>query len=411
MPTAFPFHTNLDFDIREAYEYKTTIIPSRDRHEQRASLRTNPRRTIEYVITAHNTPTDTGKIRRLLHSTIFGAGKGPYDLPIWSDAVVLSGITSGTTTLTFDTTAKDLVEDGKGILWKSETEYEYVDVSDVELAPPSQPRDITISAAANTYSGNVIFAPVRTAYLSADFDIQSITSNREHVTLPFELKTFGDEALTPNPITNRSNSKYQQASFAPLYLGVELFDLFSLRQAWKEEEGYQATRYEDRHDYGNGAWSAEDLVTGFAQNLGLNVTVTDKTVFQNLLGWFTYHQGRRIPLWVPTWQDDLKVTGISGNDITIEQMGYTDNYNLHEARRDVCFIEPDGTMTPRRITACVDGGATETLTLDGAPVADAMCSFLVHSRLDHDRLELQYRDWSRGGAVQTTLKFQQLMYS
>ncbi len=390
---AFPFSHNLEFDIQESLEYKTPSLLSRDVHEQRMGRRRQPRRELEYTVSTH------GSVRRLLNSLLFGQGRGPYYLPIWADASVVAGILALAPTIPVDTTARDYETGQKAILWQSETAYELVDVTLDAFGDPS----IGVSAVANTYVGNVIVAPCRVAYLTPETDIKSIAKGKEHQTLRFRLKWNDEEPV----VYNRSDSKYQ-AGFTT-YRGVELFDMFKLRFDWVDEESYKSQRYEDEIDHG-GAYTWIPRVMGSAQTLGLSVTITDRAKFQELLGWWQYHEGRRVPLWVPTYQDDFKVLSIAGNNVTIEHMDYTANYAINAARRDVCFIASNGALTARRITNAVDNGADETLTLDGAPVANAMMSFLPFCRSDSDRIEINYRRWESGGAVETQLRFQELLH-
>src|SRR5260370_15454376 len=87
---AFSFEHNIDYDIRETLSFQTPIITSRDVTEQRMGNRTYPRRTLEYVISPYG---NSGKLRRLLQSTLFGGGLGFYKLPIFADESIITSIT------------------------------------------------------------------------------------------------------------------------------------------------------------------------------------------------------------------------------------------------------------------------------------------------------------------------------
>lgn len=109
--------------------------------------------------------------------------------------------------------------------------------------------------------------------------------------------------------------------------------------------------------------------------------------------------GRAVPFWLITWEDDLDLTvDIAPNDltITVEQCSYTALLFQYPSRRHIAFLDKlTGTRYFRKITAAVDGGSTETLTLDSSlgvslPMASTAVSFLRLSRLDSDTPRIEW---------------------
>ncbi|MBA3768526.1 MAG: hypothetical protein H0W99_16420, partial [Acidobacteria bacterium] len=100
---------------------------------------------------------------------------------------------------------------------------------------------------------------------------------------------------------------------------------------------------------------------------------------------------------------------------TIEAVNYTRDYNLHRARRDVMGLKTDGTKIYRRITAAVEAGASETLTvsstLAGALSGYDRFSFLRYCTLSSDSVELRWRRANLTGGMICTceLSFLELL--
>jgi hypothetical protein len=398
----FPFHPNLDFDVREGLEFKTTAILSRDAHEQRQSVYKNARRTLEYVISTHG----TGKVRRLLHSTLFGRGFGPYKIPVIADATAITGgLSAGATSISLVTAGRDY-DVGKPVwVWQDEENCEYVTCSAVNA------NSITVSALANTYSGAVVVAPAREAHLlGPKVGIKSQTQNREDVTLEF---TVSQQDISTNRFTTWTP--------AETFLGREVFSLYKARYEWLEPEEWGLERYEDKFDYGTGAYSVKQRATATGQRMAMTLTFGTRARFAEFLGWFKYHAGRRVPFYLPTYHNDLVVAETFQNtldpDCKIVETGYAANYNANSARRDLCFVNASGQRMFGRVQSAVSNGdGTETLVfsaIEGVGRADQWpkVSFMPLVTLEADRVEISYGRFDKGGAATVRLAFRELIHT
>jgi hypothetical protein len=398
----FPFHPNLDFDVREGLEFKTTAILSRDAHEQRQGIYKNPRRTLEYVISTHG----PGKVRRLLHSTLFGRGHGPYKIPVIADATAITGgLSAGATSISLATEGRDY-DVGKPVwVWQDEDSYEYVTCSAVNA------NSIGVSALANTYSGAVVVAPAREAHLlGPKVGIKSQTQEREDVTLEFTVSQ-----------SDLSTNRFEEWTPADTFNDVEVFTLYKARYEWLEPEEWGLERYEDKFDYGTGAYSVKGRATATGQRIGMTLTFGTRAKFAEFLGWWMYRAGRRVPLYLPTYHSDLVVAETFQNTLDgnfkIEEMGYAANYNANSARRDLCFFNAAGQRMYARVSAAVSNGdGTETLTISAAEgqsrnQAWAKVSFMPLVTLEADRIEIAYGRFDKGGAATVRLAFRELLYT
>lgn len=113
--------------------------------------------------------------------------------------------------------------------------------------------------------------------------------------------------------------------------------------------------------------------------------------------WFAVRQGQRVPVWLPTGRQDLRLAQAAGAidaSILIQPCGYTRYAYPQAARQHLAIRFPDGAQTYRRVLEAVDNGTLESLTLSSALgqdlPADAWVSYLVYCRLASDSLELAY---------------------
>jgi hypothetical protein len=143
-------------------------------------------------------------------------------------------------------------------------------------------------------------------------------------------------------------------------------------------------------------------------------TQADKATF---FGWLATRQGQATPLWIVSHEQDFQPVSKSGSTLTIQSIGYALHYNVHSARRDVCFVMNDSTLTCLRITAAEDlGDGTERLTFDGSvpTLADVnRVSWLKYCRLLGDEIEIEWhRAGTRGDTIlECTLGFRELLTS
>lgn len=146
-------------DPTEAIEHRqvwaTDIIGTRDRHEQRRSLRRLPRQYLGFgVITV-----DAAEMARLDALLQAGAPDG-FKVPMWCDRLPLtSSLTAGSTTMGFTTAGYSYVATEQVMFYLSSRSYELVTLSAVAGG------SITFSATVNTWPIGTLLVPIKTGYL------------------------------------------------------------------------------------------------------------------------------------------------------------------------------------------------------------------------------------------------------
>jgi hypothetical protein len=80
-------------------------------------------------------------------------------------------------------------------------------------------------------------------------------------------------------------------------------------------------------------------------------------------------RGNTVPVWVPSWKEDLRVVspiGSAATSISVEWAGYTIFGDEQPNRRDLRIELIGGTVFYRRITGSSEAGGNETLTINSA---------------------------------------------
>ena len=190
------------------------------------------------------------------------------------------------------------------------------------------------------------------------------------------------------------------------YLGLDLLDLLPHR----EDDPSPASQWGlDRFDPLTGKLVV-DAVTAAARVGRPGVWyVRDRTALQTMRDFVTARGGRRVPFWLPTWQNDLPLVqsaSSSAGTLVVRETGYARFTFGAEtfARRYLAILTAGGAVvTPKKIVAATDNeDGTETLTVDGTlgvdvTPASTMLSFLTYVRLADD--EVVFRHLSQNLAV------------
>lgn len=154
--------------VRETFMYKTDVITSYNKKEQRRSLITQPQRGIGY---------DAVLSKRLLMSirnTLYGWHNRPYLLPLWWQVLTLKKAGSrGESILNVSDLSgiSNIQEFSQLVLWKNPFETELVNVKSV-----SGNTITLLTPIENNYSVGVEVYPVTDAMLDSNLTIQNLTS-------------------------------------------------------------------------------------------------------------------------------------------------------------------------------------------------------------------------------------------
>ena len=377
--------------IIEELEYRTNVNQSEPDYQQRVSARPHGAyRTLEY----HLSPT-SGAARARLQGHLYSPAQF-YCVPVWSDSGVLTGTaTSGTNTLSVDTTKRDYeIGSYVGICSDLQNPATYQFFKITARTDSQLTLDANIST--TVASGSPVF-PARVASLSDDhFAVKSFAADHEDFTFRFEV--------IESELSTRRITAYTPGT---TYLSTEVFTLETAKVNFLDDRPYDiARRIQSK---GRDYQFAKD--TGSPQTFPVRFLLTTRAALSEFYGWLDARQGKLNPLFVSTKERDLIPSAGTGTTITVAKTGFS----LHHGRRHLEFLKTDSTMTRARVTAIEDlGDGTERWTVTSPAFATiAKVSFLKYCVLASDTVRINYFKGGANGSViaECSLSMRELLTS
>jgi hypothetical protein len=213
-----------------------------------------------------------------------------------------------------------------------------------------------------------------------------------------------DESATPNRIT----------AWTPtiIYKGYEVHDpAIWQSHDWSDPREYDVDRLTHEVDFESGIFEVESDTASAAEAFSYNVKLKGLEQIAKFLGWFYYHAGSLVYLWVASMQRDFTIVSAVGSNLTVSGHIYTEVYAGSEARRDLAFVYNNNTMILRRINSSTTSGANDVLTLNTTVPTQTnlrSVSFLKFCRIDADSLE---KALSTDDVMLATWRFRELLHS
>ena len=373
MTIAFPFRPQLP--ITEKIEYKNTIISTYKGVEQRINEQDIPNYTFIYNIKK------TGLLTQYLEAFTLSQRDNYLIVPFWVDLYQhINNISSGVSSLPFDTTKKRFNAGDYCFIWESDTKNEYLEIDTVT--------DSSISfttSTQNSYTGGQTY--IMPAYKGFMIENPEISYNQtecdmSQFTFICESNYEFSETYTPE-LTHRNFpvitdcEVFSGTTGKVVYTGSsEMLDIaggiLSLVKKW---------------DY-----AKPTRTFGFKK-------VTQDDIW-NLRLLFDYLKGSFKPVYIPSMKNDLIPVGEVSDSIShiiIKNCNYTNLLNSIDTRKYiVIFNSVDSSFTIKEIINFEDVDSdtercnlTETVGLTGnANTLKIM--FLIPYRATSDVFEIQY---------------------
>ncbi|MEO7067439.1 MAG: hypothetical protein ABI114_11060 [Rhodanobacter sp.] len=370
--------------VQETLAWSTDIMQaSATAVTQHRALRSLPRRALAFTVGAFMQ-------RRRAADMLLAGHSGLWQLPVWHDVQWLGApLASGVSATPCVTAGYDFVAGGKALLFTAVNTWEVVTIA----AIASDQLTLTAPTVA-AYGIGARLYPLRAAYVrdGAEEKLRSDTVSQR--TMTFDIAEPCDWPLLASPT---------------LYLGHVMLDV---RPDESTDPTSSYSRLLQTVDYGTGLPVVHDL-PGLAlrtqQSSWQLFGRAQHTWFRSLL--YTL-DGRRVPLWVPSFASDLQaVSPIAGSStsMTVEWAGYTQFGKNQPNRKDLRIELFDGTVLYRRITAALESDNTEILTLDSAlastsvdPANIRAMSFMALSTLASDSVDIDHATDQDGVATAIT---------
>lgn len=367
--------------VRETLEWLTDILSSETLVEQRRALRIAPRRFLQASMFFE------GRERQLLDLALYGWGGRVWALPIWPDIQLLQSTTAaGALRINCQTANLDFEAGGLAMLRGEDAfTYEVVEILTLDTNGLNLKRGTQ-----QPWPAHSRLYPVRPAQLMSAPQLTRLHDGLQSAEVRFLLL---------------DNCDWPETLPATTYRGRPV-----LEHAPEESEDLTSSyeRLLSTLDSGMGLPLISDLAgkpMPLTRWRWLELGRVKRAQLRSLLYGL---RGQQVPVWMPTYADDLTVVAAIGALSTvmdIEHIGYTRFAQARAGRRDIRIQLWNGSVFYRRITGCTElSTSVERLVLDNAlgvqvePSVIARVSWMVLSRLNSDLVEIDHQVDSEGVA-------------
>lgn len=368
--------------VRERLEFKTDVMVAWSGAEQRRALRLSPRRLFEFDVVVGR------RERRYMEASLFEWSAQVWGLPIWPDGQLLtSAVGAGATVINCDTVNRDFSVGGLAILIGPDAvSFEVLQTTSVAAGSLTLTQ-ATISA----WPAGTRLYPVRAARLSS---------------YPRITRESGNYATLRPAFQTVEPCDWAPATGLPQYRGINVLEN-SPDSGTKPAASYE--RQALIVDPGTGTMSALDTAQAGFPAWTHSWWAQGRPARSALRALLYLLRGRQGELWVPSYQNDLKLAAnaaSSATQIDVEYCGYTNFLSGKLNRRDIRIELSNGTILYRRITAALVVDAnTERLTIDSSPgvaldtTQVRRISYMMLARLNADSIEIDHHTAADGLAT------------
>jgi hypothetical protein len=387
----FPVPPNWKENLREDFEFYSTVIEAGDGSEETNSVSGNhPRRALEYGTLL--TRLDAQRLDALLMAW---SGRF-FEIAHWAEAgKLISAVPIGAEYLVIDNLYGSFVAGGRAVIYASPDNYELVDL--VAAAPGEAGFDIELADGTEKAwpAGAKVF-PVFPALIAASTQKARPTDSVVRSVVRFMCE----------PSSTPDNTGPGVATYT--YLGEELY-LHSTN--WKDGVRVDSSAKRTVIDKRTGKIDVTSVSHFHPDTMEHTWLLHGHAEVAEFRNWLGRREGRARPVYMPTGMDDLKLVAdpTSGNAyIDVETSMYGELLAAHPARRDFIMLLRNGSYVARRITSVeaitsvIDRihFAADPLASTVARSAVKRVSFLGLYRQQEDNTELV---WHTDGTATATL--------
>lgn len=381
--TAHPvwsFAPNWSQSVLETLEFKTNVLVSEVRVEQRVSRRLTPRKYLEASFLIHS------ENRQYFQSLIKQHGASLWMIPLWHEVGKLTAAVSiGIDTLNLDTRWCEYRVGGHVVL-RDRRNARVWEVLEIEAVTDSSLTLISNTEKAWTIGNTYVYPGVLAA-------LTDTVAGSKKLAGVFDMRSkFAVRQINHFP-----------SNWAPaLYKELEVFDQ---RPDDSQDLTFEYQRAVETIDSEIGIPKQIDVSQRAILKFAYRWTFSGREENYNVRRFLYWMRGRQKSCWIPTFMEDLTLASAvgSGDDLlTISNIGYTAN-EVIDLWKDLRIQLRNGTVIYTRITAAVEIDAnTEELTLEnpitpGFSVADVVAiSYMTVLRLDQDSIEIDHSTDSAG---------------
>ena len=367
----------------ERLMWATDVLTARDGTEQRVSLRSKPRRSLEFSILVARDDA------ALLDVLLSAWQSRVYALPIWPDKTVLATtVAAGSTIIPLTTTNLEYEPDGLLVIGTDSRNTEAAEVLSVASNAVTLKQPLLQSWLAGAF-----VTPARTARLRVTQSVSRVTDAIARARLVFDIA--GTTAIAKQDSTTTFNS-------APVWITRP-------NRVRDIESDYQ--RLAEVLDFDTGITAVDDHAARPFVRRSFDYLFKNRTEVAAFRAWLAARQGRLTAFWHPTWEASIvPVKKILSNQtvMTVASRGYALYFNPMPGRTEAAFLHKNGSWYFRTILSFGPGstGEEEVMTInqsfnfDANPEDWLAIYFLEKTRLDADQIEI---NWQTDSVVEASL--------
>lgn len=342
-PVLWPCQPEWSNPVSETLAFLTDLMQAKTGGSQVRALRSSPRRAFSFQCLVKE------DARRIVDAIRFDIGVQQFLLPIYPDVQVLgAAIAQGALSIPCRTADFDFVTGGQAVLWQDVNTWELLNVS----AIAADALTLAAPGAVNAWGIGTRLYPVRRARVQSvsQADQQSDDVSTSQVTLLIDAPCDWPAAWPS----------------AAVYRGVPVLE-------WRGDESTDPTDEFDRlsgtidQDVGPVFYfDLPDMPFRLQSQLFTLGNRADHTTLRSLLYMLN---GRAGQLWVPSWQQDLRLLNpalATDTQLQFPFCGYTQFGFEQQNRRDIRIELYNGTVLYRRIIGSAVNASGEILQIDSA---------------------------------------------
>ncbi len=372
----WPFGPNWDQPLTESLEWKTDVFIAFDDTETRRSLRSKPRRKMNYRLTLE------GNELSQFQNLLFGWQDRQYALPLWQDKKVLTApLSIGDTTIPVPTSGRGFFPGGLGVLIYDTYTFEVFEVDSLDEGSIS-----TLKPLEYQWPVNTKVYPVNLARLPTSISTQRLTSKVMTTNVEFNCDPVETDPFIP---------------ITPVIETLDGVEVIHKKPNWSQPIQYDMNSEYDLVDGETGAIQQVQRPGPPRQYRRLQWLLKNRQElieFRALLGRL---KGQMNTAYVPTWFADFEVTGVTGlgsSGIEVRRSQYDAMVGVQLTQHAVMIRLTDGSRFVRKIIGVSQlNENTEQLSLSADfPVElnpqNVMQVSLVHlCRLRQDGVTINYQ--------------------
>lgn len=383
----WPFEPNWTSPVGETLAWVTDILQSPRGTEQRRSLRYFPRRTLDFSISME------GAERSFFDNLMMSHAHDDWYLPIWFD---LTLTTAMSTVTSLPCNPSHNIVAGTVIFIGGSSAFDF-QIAEVSAVTPSV-INLTDPLARAVPAGARIF-PMTIGRLVEMPAITALTDGLETAEPQF--------LITEKPNDSDQDNQSELISRAGLVDEYRQFYVLTRASDWSDSHERGQQRLLDEMENPTGLPVRVDTAKRpfpSQQHHWALDGVGDHRSFYALM---QVLRGRAIPVWLPTWMDDMRMDEPSlatESVIRVKRFGYTEAGGPRPEREDIMIELVSGERIYRRITNSAITGSGETILLDAPlgvdllPIDVLRICFMSLMRLDHDSIEIEHLTDTEGAA-------------